>query len=238
MDLSFIIPAHNEEIMIAKVIQAIHAAVGPLGREYEVVVADDGSTDRTGEIARENGAKVFRHERRQIAATRNLGWRNSSGAMLIFVDGDTLVTPQCVAEAVAAMDGGAAGGGAPVVFDGQVPGYARMLIPAATALAKWLRLTGGAYLFCKRSALDAVGGWNEEFYAAEEIELAKRLKTQGPFVIVPSAAITSGRKLRTHSGREIFGLFAKGIFRPRSLKDRSSLDFFYGKRRVDPHKSG
>ncbi|MBI3466369.1 MAG: glycosyltransferase, partial [Planctomycetes bacterium] len=49
--LSFIIPAHNEELLIGRTIQALHTAAASVGQPYEILVVDDASTDQTATIA-------------------------------------------------------------------------------------------------------------------------------------------------------------------------------------------
>ena len=71
---------------------------------------DDASTDDTRAIAHALGARVVSVTGRHVAATRNAGARASLGKWLIFVDPDTLVTPEVVEAAIAAMRGGAVGG--------------------------------------------------------------------------------------------------------------------------------
>jgi len=235
-DLSFVIPAHNEERELAATLRAIHEAAGPLGLAYEIVVADDASTDQTRAIATAGGARVVGHERRQIAATRNLGAKASVGRWLIFVDADTRVTPGAVREAVDALRNGAVGGGCTMRFDGVIPLWGRVVLPIFNFAFRIQRLTGGAFLFCTRHALDLVGGWDESVFASEELILAAALKTHGEFVIVQTPVITSGRKLRTHSGLEVTWLLLKALFmRHRLVTDRKHLDLWYAPRRPDPN---
>ena len=56
--ISFIVPAHNEELFLPKTLAAIHSTAKALNIPYEIVVADDASTGRTSAIARELGAPV------------------------------------------------------------------------------------------------------------------------------------------------------------------------------------
>jgi glycosyltransferase involved in cell wall biosynthesis len=119
--LSFVVPAHNEQARLGRTVQAIHAAARATGRPYEVIVVDDASTDATAEVARKHDATAVSVNRRQIAATRNVGGRAARGERLLFVDADTVVSPRVVADALRQLDRGAAGGGAPARFEGPVP---------------------------------------------------------------------------------------------------------------------
>jgi glycosyltransferase involved in cell wall biosynthesis len=236
MHLSFVIPAHNEEGLIGPTVRALHeagAAAAP--GEYEIIVADDSSTDRTGEIAAELGARVVRLERRQIAAARNAGACAAAGGFLFFIDADTVVPARAVREAVAALQAGAAGGGSPVRFDGRIPLWARMLLPAVLLMFRVFRLTGGCFLFCRRAAFDAAGGFDESLFASEEITMAQSLKAHGRFVIIREPVITSGRKLRTYSGWELLWKSLAIVVRGRrGVQSRERLDVWYGPRREDP----
>lgn len=58
MSLSIVIPAYNEEGAVRETIEAVRAAMEPQGIPYEIIVVDDGSQDRTMEIARETGVVV------------------------------------------------------------------------------------------------------------------------------------------------------------------------------------
>ena len=119
--ISFIVPAYNEEQCLAETLDALHATGIAVGEAYEVVVADDGSTDKTAAIATQKGATLVSATNRQIAATRNSGARAATGDWLIFVDADTVVNVDVVRAAVQAMRNGAVGGGAGLCFDEPVP---------------------------------------------------------------------------------------------------------------------
>ena len=233
MLVSFVIPAHDEERLIDRTVRNLIAAATEAGLEFEVVVADDSSSDRTGPVAEAAGARVVRHERRQIAATRNLGARSTSGEMLMFVDADTWPNAGALQQAVEAMNAGAAGGGASMKFDGTVPLYGRLLTPVVSLAFRLKGRSGGAFFFCTRRALQVAGGWDETVYAAEEIYLAIELKKSGRFVVIKEAVLTSGRKMRSHTGRELFGTLFSVVRDPTRLKSREGLDLWYGPRRRD-----
>lgn len=239
MQVSFVIPAHNEERELPATLAAIAGVARELGLDHEVIVADDASRDQTVEIGRGAGAVVVSHERRQIAATRNLGARASRGELLIFVDADTRVSAGAVREAIAAVLGGAVGGGAPIRFDGRIPLYARVLLPVFNGLFRIQKRTGGAFLFCTRIALEKAGGWDETVFVAEELFLAAKLQEQGRFAIVRTPVVTSGRKLRTYTGWEMFGLvWRAAVMRRKMFESRTHLGLWYGERREDPDAGG
>lgn len=230
--LSFVIPAYNEETLIGQTLHTLLASARALGEPFEVIVVNDASTDQTAEIARSCGVEVVPVHLRKISAVRNAGARVARGEVLIFVDADTLVPAKALASAVEAVRQGAVGGGARVQMDGGVPLWA----PAMMTLTSWslgqMRLAAGCFLFARRDAFEAVGGFDEEYYASEEIHLSRALKAKGRFVIVSEAVITSGRKVRLFSGRQLFMQMAILASGGRSaLKRREGLDFWYdGKR--------
>jgi glycosyltransferase involved in cell wall biosynthesis len=234
-DVSFIVPAYNEELLLGDTLEAIRRAASALPESSEILVVDDASTDGTLAVAHLRGARVVHVNCRQIAATRNAGARASLGKWLIFVDADTIVTPEVVEAAVAAMRDGVAGGGCNVRFEGRLPRYGRFLISIALPLYRGLCLAAGCFVFCTREGLEAVGGWDETLFAAEEVFLSRALRRYGRFAILPQHVITSGRKLRAHSGREILG----GLLRLRlggrkAMGRRKGLEVWYGERRKDP----
>ncbi len=227
--VSFVIPAHNEERWIQRSIAAIRTAMQGLVESYEVIVVDDASTDATARLAESEGARVVRVGHRQIAATRNAGARAAQGEFLFFVDADTLATPGAVRAALRAMREGAAGGGCVFRFDGILPLGARFLYPVAVVSARCLRLVGGCFLFCPRKSFDRIGGFCEQFYAAEEAAFIRALKKEGRFVVPRETVVTSGRKLRTHPTGRIIREAARWFFRgPESYRRREGLEIWYG----------
>jgi glycosyltransferase involved in cell wall biosynthesis len=233
--ISFIVPAYNEEALIGRTLEALNRAAQTLGEAYEIVVADDASSDRTADIAEAHGARVVRVERRQIAGTRNAGAREAIGDRLIFVDADTLVSASVLRGALDAMNRGAAGGGSGVSFDGTVPRYAERVHPAMVRIFRALGIACGCFLFCTRGAFDAAGGFDETLFASEEITMSRALKRQGRFVVLRESVITSGRKLRMYSGRDVLRLFGSLLLAgPKALRSRDALEVWYGGRREDP----
>src|ERR1017187_3067403 len=227
--ISFIIPAHNEEAWVGRCVSAIRSGLESLDEPHEIIVVDDASSDATASVARQQGAQVIRVEHRQIAATRNTGARQAHGDILFFVDADTLTNAPAIQSALRAIRAGAIGGGCVPRFEGWLPWWFRLTEPfigPAVRLARFL--PSGAFLFCTRSAFQATGGFNENYYAAEEVVFVAALKRQGRFVILAETVVTSGRKFRAHSFWSLARLSTRLVLRGSSgLRNRRGLDYWY-----------
>lgn len=235
VDVSFIVPAYNEERLLGNTLRAIAQASSGVTGAIEIIVVDDASTDGTTAIAQAHGAHVVSVNCRHIAAARNAGARQARGQWLVFVDADTIVTEEVVGAAIEALRGGAVGGGCDVRFEGRLPLYGRVLIALILPVYRALRLAAGCFLFCTHADFDTVGGFDETLFAAEEAVLSRALRRQGRFVLLREHVVTSGRKLRAHSGREILGgLLRLAVGGRKAFRRRDGLDIWYGERRRDP----
>src|SRR5262249_46452995 len=177
--ISFIVPAYNEEHELSGTLAAIHGAASGATGPYEIIVVGDASTDATPKIASNAGAKVIPINRRQIAAARNAGARAAQGEYLSFLDADTRINQQHVCGGLSGLEGGYAGGSARVAMDGFVPVWGRMLLRGFSSLYFGLNLGAGAFLFTTRSNFDVVGGFDEQYFAGEEVYFSLELKKLG-----------------------------------------------------------
>jgi len=198
--LSVIIPTHNRVEVLEKCLRALAAQTYP-GAAFEVIIADDGSDDRTGEMAAgfiKEGlvdTKYFRQENKGPAAARNLGIKKALGEVVLFI-GDDIIAPPDLLERHAAWHRKNADDGAGML--GFVTWDRELRI---TPFMRWLEngiqfsfneLEDGAeadprrfFYTCnislKRRFLIEKGLFDEDFpYAAfEDIELGHRLKAAG-----------------------------------------------------------
>ena len=232
--ISFIIPAHDEAREIRDSLDALRAATAAMQLEHEVVVVADACGDDTAAIAREHGARVLVVDHQHIAATRNSGARHAGGDCLVFVDADTCVDAALLRAAMAALREGAAGGGATVRLSGATTAYQRV---AMRVLGWAFRVTGiapGCFIFCTRAAFLGAGGFDERYFAGEDVAISRALARQGRFVILREPVSTSARKLRTFTAREHLRLFWQFALRGRRvLHTRKHLHLWYAGRRHD-----
>jgi glycosyltransferase involved in cell wall biosynthesis len=96
MKFSFIVPALNEEKCIGNCLTSL---VNQTKKPDEIVVVDNGCTDRTAKIARAFGVKVVHEKKKGISHARNKGARVASGDVLCFVDADGVVSENWLKEA-------------------------------------------------------------------------------------------------------------------------------------------
>lgn len=231
---SFLLPAYNEEALIARALESIRAAAGHCALDrYEIVVCDNASTDRTAEIAASAGARVVREPHRQIARSRNAAAAASTGSQLVWLDADAML-PAGVLEATLAAfrEGRYCGGGAQVALEGEVLSWsARRTVDAWNWIARTFRLAAGSYVFARRDAWAETGGFNEEVYAGEEIGFSRALKKWGrhrglTFRVIALPVPSSARKVRQFTAWQTMRQVAICAW-PGNLGRRDRLRFWY-----------
>jgi glycosyltransferase involved in cell wall biosynthesis len=241
MKLSIIAPAYNEERLLPACLEAIDAAVAAnagFGFATEVVVVDNNSTDRTAELAREAGARVCFEPVNQIARARNVGAEAATGEWLMFVDADSFISAGLLEDVFRLIEAGnAVGCGSTVQMDG-LPRWAWIILKTWTWMSIVCRWAAGSLLVCRADAFREVGGFSLTLFAAEEIDVSRRLKKWGRrrrlkfFILRRHPLASSPRKLELYSGGEIARQFLGLALRPRrALRDKKLLSLWYDGRR-------
>ncbi|MDP3281441.1 MAG: glycosyl transferase, partial [Nitrosomonas sp.] len=105
-------------------------------------------------------------------------------------------------------------------------------------LSVTFRWASGALVVCRADAFRDVGGFNQELFAADEIDLSQLLKQWGRkhslkfTILTRHPLITSPRKVLLYSGREIAGQILNVLFSPKkTLQDKKKLPIWYDGRR-------
>lgn len=220
MKVSIIVPAFNEERELAGSLRSIRAAAAAWERRgwtTELVVCDNNSTDRTAHIAREAGATVVFEPVNQISRARNTGAAAATGEWLVFIDADSHPSPELFDDVAAAIESGRVlGGGCKVVFDTTHAGV-RAAAAFWYALSRALWWAAGSFVFCRRDAFRALGGFTLELYATEEIHFSRGLKRlarargQRLVILTRHPLVTSARKARLYRWNEVLKFFGKTL---------------------------
>ena len=211
MRVSIIIPAFNEERLLAETLRQVRAASLSLterGWAVECIVCDNNSTDRTAELARAGGARVVFEPVNQIARARNRGAAAADGDWLVFVDADSRPSAALFADVAGQIQSGQClAGGVTMRMDGNHRS-ARMITHLWNGVSRWRRLLAGAFIFVEARAFRQVGGFSHELFVGEELELSLRLRklaraTGRKIVILHRhPLLTSARKVQLYSWRE------------------------------------
>jgi glycosyltransferase involved in cell wall biosynthesis len=209
---SLVVPAYNEEKYIARLLDSVDRAraaySGGAGR-IEVIVADNGSTDRTAEIAAARGCRVAPVEKRIIAAARNGGAAIAQGEVLCFTDADGQIHSKTFDAIEASLASGRVVGGATGVTSerwsaGIVATWA-LLLPFV-----WMTRMDTGVVFCRREDFETIGGYDESFRIAEDLNFLLALRRLG-------------RKKRRHLARVTS---AKAIASTRKFDERGDWHYF------------
>jgi 1,2-diacylglycerol 3-beta-glucosyltransferase len=220
--ITVVVPARNEASVIARVVTdlAAQSYADASGPRYDILVVDDGSDDRTGELADAAGPGG----RVRVARRESTGGQHTKGAVLAFaeplvqgsilgvVDADARLAPTFLEDVQRAWERdpaagaiqaqrrerNAAAGWLPAAQDAeQLMDMASQCGRRATDGTAELRGNG---MFLRREALDRVGGWHPEALT-EDLELSTRLVAAGeriglaPEAIVSEEAVESLRAL-------------------------------------------
>jgi len=241
MKISVVVPAFNEERLLAATLQSIQAATAAFdarGWASELIVCDNNSTDRTAEIARAEGATVVFEPFNQIARARNTGAAHASGDWLVFVDADSQPSVRLFGDVAAEIEGGRclAGGSTVALETGRFYGW--LFVRFWNALSRLRKWGAGSFIFCDTGAFREIGGFSQTLYAAEEIDLFGRFKRlarsrrRTVVILHQNPLVTSGRKMRLYGFGEHLAFLLKMAFSAgRSLRDRDACFPWYDGRR-------
>ncbi|HEY3864356.1 MAG TPA: glycosyltransferase [Verrucomicrobiae bacterium] len=241
MKISVIVPAFNEEKLIAASLRSMREAASSFARrgwETEFVVCDNNSTDATPVLAREAGARVVFEPINQIARARNTGAAAAEGDWFIFVDADSRPTAELFDDVAAQIESGQClAGGCTMRMDER---HLRMDVGTGlwNLVSRFTRWAAGAFIFCEAAAFRSVGGFDLKLYASEELDLSKRLKklarAQGKKMVIlrRHPLLTSARKAHLYSRAELASFLKNAILRPRkTVTNRDACSPWYDGRR-------
>lgn len=190
--ISIIIPARNESATIGRCLESVKKEIGS-DEPVEIIVVDNQSTDRTGEIAASSGATVILSQATSVAGVRNEGVQHSSGDILAFLDADCFL-----------------GDGWKSAFDAQ---REALLQPRGVIMGShpypppgeevflwryWFTPyvqrqsashVGSAHLICSRSTFELLHGFSEQLKTGEDYDLCQRLIAKGGAIIVERSLV-------------------------------------------------
>jgi GT2 family glycosyltransferase len=196
--VSVVVPALNQASQLAGQLERVLGQDGD-DRLVEVLVADNGSTDGTGQLlewmSRRHPSlrRVDASARSGPAAARNIGAETAQGDALVFCDADDEVAPGWLSACIAGLENADAAVGSFdfAILNGGAPGPP---VEYSTEHFQFLPAGLGANLAVRREAFRAIGGFDEALRAGEDIDFCWRLQLQGYRLVSAPAAVVAKRE--------------------------------------------
>jgi glycosyltransferase involved in cell wall biosynthesis len=203
IQLSVIIPALNEEAMIARTLASLADSDFPPDA-YEVVLVDNGSSDRTIAVARAFASRlrltILERPGVNVSALRNLGAAVASGEVLAFLDADCLVPRHWMVSAcrhLQSASSGVIGGSIDVSGDCGWVGRTWYRVGYAPKDGPVTYVPSGNLLI-RREDFVRLGGFNENLKTSEDCEFCFRARRNGlPVMAIAEMAVVHLRTPQT-----------------------------------------
>lgn len=193
--VSVVVCAYNAERTLAPCLASLEKLAYP---NYEVIVVNDGSTDRTREIAeRYEYVRLINQENKGLSAARNVGIDAATGEIVAFTDSDCVADPDWLTYLVATF----LRSGRPAVGGPNFPPPEDSLIPSAVAVSpggpthvllndEVAEHIPGCNMAFRKEVLEEIGGFDPLFRAAgDDVDLCWRLQNQGYQIGFSPAAV-------------------------------------------------
>jgi glycosyltransferase involved in cell wall biosynthesis len=150
---SVVVPVRDRRALLGELLDALEVQTFT---DVEVIVVDDGSTDGSAELAEQRGVAVIRGDGQGAVAARQLGVKAATGDVLAFTDSDCVPEPGWLEAGVRAIDAGAD------VVQGHTRSACRRGLLERSLWVEDDGLYETCNVFYRRSAFDAVGGFDDQ----------------------------------------------------------------------------
>ena len=200
--ITVVIPAYNEENFIGTTLKSL---VNQTYKDFELIVVDNNSTDRTAEVAEKYGARVILEKQKGVAAARQAGFLKANGEIIASTDSDSIVPQNWIERIVTEFENDeslVAFGGLANLYSGPVSARAagRYFFKAFWVIDKILSggwNLAGFNMAVRKDAFFKIGGFTTSLNMGEDIDLAKRLREVGKvYVDTNFEVFVSGRRYR------------------------------------------
>ena len=179
--LSFIVPVRNDARRLRRCLETIRHTSAH--QRSEIVVIDNGSTDGSDAVARESGARVIVQAFDRVAVLRNSAAKVATGEFLAFVDADHELAPGWAAAALSLLDANERVGAVGAQYHAPADGtWVQKMYDNfrrhddGSRSVDWLP---SGNLVVRRSAFEAVGGFDTSLVTCEDVDLCQRLRAAG-----------------------------------------------------------
>lgn len=223
MKVSIIIPAHNEEPHIKR---CLEAALKQTYHNFEIIVVDNASTDKTGEAARNLGVKVVHENHKGTQWARECGRLHASGEIIANLDADCLPDSNWLEKGVHAfLSKKVVAVGGPYDYYDAGNLFRKFSLFFQKTFYYWgnkllQKLGKGAVLiggnvFLRAEALSKAGGYNTKLvFYGDDTDTAKRMARIGEVVFDRNLIMpTSGRRMKKEGSIRLSLIYIYHFFR-------------------------
>lgn len=216
--ISVVIPAYNEEKIIENTLKSIKQQSY---KNYELIVVDNDSTDKTAEIARKYTDKVIWCPRQGFSASaaRNEGVKNARGEILVILDADIYLDDKDIFYKIVfnLNQGVGAGSFKLKPMEGTIKGRAWL---GFMNILKEIHAYPIGFFFCKKEHFDAIGGYDVKIGSTEECDMLYRMKEQCEVKLFKNARYQYSERRFKKQGM-IYPLYewSMSYFRKKDTKD-------------------
>jgi rSAM/selenodomain-associated transferase 2 len=195
MTISVVIPVLNERHTLPATIAALRNCPGIA----QIIVADGGSSDGTLPWLSEQPGVTVVHAARGKGPQINAGAAAASGDVLFFLHADCIVNQQAIAALESALSDANVCGGAFCVRFAELRPRSLRLVAAGINLRARARgsATGDQGIFVRKDIFNSVGQ-SPDWPLFEDVELVRRVKRAGKFVVLRTPLTISGRRYIEH----------------------------------------
>jgi cellulose synthase/poly-beta-1,6-N-acetylglucosamine synthase-like glycosyltransferase len=201
VDISVVIPAFNEEKYLGTCLRSLQCQ--DFDGNYEVIVADNSSDDRTVRIGERYADRVVVHPRDTIARGRQTGADATRYPVIAFTDADTCAAPDWLSQLAGSLEDDMVAGvhGQLMPYDGNLleQGFCRYVLPPYSSFMAHINRPSapGSNFAVKREAFEKAGGFNTKLVTGEDVELCRRVGKYGHIAFNPDALVrVSTRRVR------------------------------------------
>lgn len=203
MLVSIIIPAYNEEKYLGLTLKRLNEQLHP-NFDFEVLVANAQSSDKTIEIAEKYGAKILSVPKINPATARQLAIEKAQGEIVCCIDADTLVPKNHLANIVEEFEKDQETVGLTGIIEGSgenklvnfVYKWGNTLFSKLNFLLGKTGFQGQSFAF-RKSAFQKIGGFNTQLHTGEDFDLGCRMSKIGKIKLIPKTfGISSTRRLK------------------------------------------
>jgi GT2 family glycosyltransferase len=234
-DISVVIPVHNSEETIGKCLKSLVELEGPAP---EIIILDDGSTDRTSEICRSfEQIKLITLTKGGPSRARNIGIKLAEGQFIAFTDGDCIVDKRWLTELrscftepdVASVGGDQMSPSDETVTGKRIQNFLKTIGFVADYVKTGLTLRETEHnptcnAMYRKSVLEEAGCFNESLWPGEDVELDLKIRKAGHRIMFNPKAIVShyrpktyrayGRMMVRYGAAQRYLVGKYGFFRP------------------------